>query len=702
MSSSEGSLDRWFRQQREKEGNSVLLEDALLGGSFSKYYSHRLRLFLLRTFFVCALHFLEVRVLLSAFQDFQFFKALGFRTIILLVGTAWWAGLESMRGEIRRQKRDEKPYLIPRILSRWLSLAKRLSSLIFATAFLAALVITLETAWTPLRLYTWVCVLRLGVEILMRTYHSGVYATRRVYRPLHWILLAEAVSVGLFYLLKGYMGAWALAPLALITGGISTYISYFYLRRIYDFVGYTQAMKELKRKKARPYPFMDFKLFRRAAIAFSLFKLDSLLLLVLAFKGPSKRAGDFGIYLALILGAPLLQAAQEWGQLLYFDFKRLELDSHLHLRKRFESGLGRLPLILAALLWLPLPLMMRAILPDAGLASSGLVFLLIVPYTYLSLEVVRVFSDGHYARLLLCSAGLLGGLLATRLVPDLRASIPFLITLSVLLWIAWGALALSERISRTRFLGQHRPQPLLNWLSEVKKSKSVAVAWMRLPVDETSWRTQQLASRLAMRLAKEGGRVTILSDEKIALCVRGDFPHLQEYLLTEGAGWIEDLHVVEGPVSPSEAIDKLFAKDFSLRRSLATGASRGRAAGRDANRLFRQLFPQGLILDLTRDGHGLPAHVTASDRRELLTGAMRYIHRLPEAPERGANWDITAWGESGRLSALYAVPLKKAPSFRRLYWRRWITRRNIASAWKGGAGVAPQGLSSDTEKNENE
>jgi hypothetical protein len=676
-----GALEDWFRGRRESEEGAVLLEDALLGGSFAKYHAYRLRYFLLRTLFVCALHFVEIRILLSAFHDVAFFRALGIRTLLLLVGAAWWAALESMRGEIRAYKRDERPFLIPRVIERWMKLSRRLSIGCAAIVAACAIAVTVAGAWSPFTLFTLACGLRLAVEFSMRTYHSGVYATRRVYRPLHLILGVELLSLVGFLLLRDKFGAWSLGPLVLVTSAVSTYISYHYVRRSYDLMGYSRAIRDLVRKRTRLHK-VDLRGSLLAAASFTLFRLDSLVILAFSLGDATSSHRDFSTYLCLVLAMPLLQAAQEWGQLLYFDFKRLELDSSRHLRERFERGLQKLPALLGVALWLPLPVLYFAFLPKGPWMPLALLFALMLPHSFLSLESVRAFSDGRYLRLLGVGALLLATVAGFKLHSTDAGIGPFLVLLSVAVWAAWAALKISDARSRDSKQPLPRPIPLLTWVEALRASSGpVRCARLSVAIDEeSSWRAAKLAERLARALIRDGGHVSLVSESSILVFASGTDRGFRSQLLSLGAGWVEKLEAVEEALPAEKALEVLATEEPRLR-----GALNGRE--RDPNARFRDLFPRfGVLIELPSETAAAPSpaagKLSAGERRELLSQALRFLKKLPDRPDAGVEWDVTAWGRSGRLESIYALPVRSVPRFHRDRWRQWITQSNIRTAWK--------------------
>ena len=102
-------------------------------------------------------------------------------------------------------------------IGRWLSLALQLTLLmgVVTTAWLF-IDVAYEGVFKPAALYVFAIGLRLSIQFFTRAYHSGIYAIRRIYRPLPAILGVEVVGIAVTLPLVPFLGAWALPIGALI------------------------------------------------------------------------------------------------------------------------------------------------------------------------------------------------------------------------------------------------------------------------------------------------------------------------------------------------------------------------------------------------------------------------------------------------------------------------------------------------------
>ena len=231
-------LDRWFRRQAERDQRLVALEEALLGGRLWRYSWYRLRWFFLTYLAESASH--AVLVLVA-------FEGLGWNNFLLvvvafaastLISQFWWGALEAMRAQVRDLHRSGRPNRIPAAVGGWLAFAA-----IPAAGFgLAAI------AWTAWHLaagslgaaeaLVGVMFLRLALDLPVRAYHSGIYAMRRVYKPLRATLAPEAIALVAILALSPFAGVWALVVSTLLSTLVMTALTILYTSRVYHFLGF--------------------------------------------------------------------------------------------------------------------------------------------------------------------------------------------------------------------------------------------------------------------------------------------------------------------------------------------------------------------------------------------------------------------------------------------------------------------------------
>lgn len=482
------NLSKWVKHQEKRDENACFIESGLLGNSLLSYYTYRLKFFLVRTIVAALIFAIEVKILILGLGQEVFTYALGPRIIVGLLSAFWWACLEVMRSEIRDLKRNEKSYLIPRVIETWRTLATKLSEYIAVIGLLVIALVTLsfpEIVSGPLVLYWVSLIARSSIDISIRAYHSSVYATRRVYRPLFAILGVEILGLILFLSLKPSIGAWSVGVAAIISLIIGTWITYHYTKKTFNHLGYTKALKELKENPKPSYPLPKAITIVSSGIPLTLFRLDSIIgiLLIAHYSWVTKstqgaEAMGIGLSLAaLAVCIPILQAAQEWSQLLYFDYKKLELKSHYWLKKRFESGLKYVGITVCLCLWLLTPILTKAVDNTWAWASWQLLCLLLAT-SMCGQQAMRIFSLGSQRELLLWGISLclcLGLIYFFSNNPD---PLSVFLTISIVLFAHASAMRLISKDSPKTREGYIKAPT--QWLSSLKNQQLVHGGYIKI------------------------------------------------------------------------------------------------------------------------------------------------------------------------------------------------------------------------------
>src|SRR5439155_14963179 len=142
---------------------------------------------------------------------------------------------------------------------------------------------------------------------------SGVYALRRVYKPLWATLTPDLLGITVILALWWSAGVWALVLSSLLVTVLSTGLTLLYTRRTYHFLGFApsrEASLETLRSSLRGAGRESLA----GGAAHAVMALDSLVVLVLLYG--SKR--DSTALLVLFLAAPTIRAGFEWARILYF------------------------------------------------------------------------------------------------------------------------------------------------------------------------------------------------------------------------------------------------------------------------------------------------------------------------------------------------------------------------------------------------
>jgi len=684
-------VGRWLRRQALREQRAVYLEDALLTGRFGPYAAYRLRYFVLRYLTESLLHGVRFVVLWVAFEDRLFVAVVVVNAVASLISSFWWGSLEVMRARVRRLFQSDRARGIPEEIGGWLVLAGLASGTVVAASFvgLAVAVGAGGQGVGVFECYVAAVGLRLGLDLGARTLHSGVYAIRRVYRPLPALVAVEVVAVLAIVVAWPWMGAWSLPVATLLGAAVSTGLTVRYTVRLYRFFLWwpleLSGWRALRRLRGAP-----LRELVTAGASYALMKLDAFLVLALFWAdGERGRPGELFVFFYLL--SPTVQAGFDWAQLFYFDLKRLETARFVNLRARYDRFLARLALGLGVGFWAA-ACGLATVIQQSGLGvGCALLGPFFVSRSLLALAQIQAFSSRRYSRLLASGACLLVGIVGLGFLGgDGWTKLGGLSAVTaVVLALLW--------VSRGRPVGDPEPRRVLSpveWIRTLQRVREPArvrvaqLAWRSgrgrgglhpSAGAEAAWRQRRAAERIARRLASRGA-VTTIGPDRVAWYERGNGNGAagESWVFVAGGGLWESVASAgtcdDGPSALSAARRaNLFGEWMP---SDATCAGRLSAGGWRQH--FLKLCPGGLVYAPDEPVAAGFGRLSSREKRAVFLDAVYFAERLWPRPSRGP-FEVTALWTEDALRLIFLSP-RGVDSRRRARWVRQIREANILVA----------------------
>ncbi len=683
----ETPLERWLRRQAAREERIVVLEEALLGNRLWRYSWYRLRWFFLRYVVESAAHAVTVFLLFRGLAWDNFLLVVVATTSCALISSFWWGALETLRARVRDLHRSGSPHRIPRTIGGWLAFSLGLSGivLVFAVAW---------TAWRaadgtigPADAFVAAMALRLALDLPTRCYHSGVYAIRRVYKPLTASLAPELLGLATMLALWPVVGVWAVVVSAVLTTFLTTGVTLLYVHRVYHFLGY-KPLREARLATMRSALRGALRESLMGGLSHAVMALDALAVLALLFGAKT----DSDALLVLFLTMPTIRAGADWAQLLYFDLKRLELRLFTNLRKRFERHTLELAWLLGLLFWAAAVAITA--LFDAGsardLAPALLAFF--VARSLLAREQIQAFAEGRYVAVMTTGALCLGGLAAVGFVASGEAA-----RLGAVALVAASCALALARLSRTaRAQGEPGTTLLtLEWLrrlgnlhSPVRVGSARVVSSTggaerldaRSREDRNRWRLSQLADRTARVLGKSGAAAWIGPDRVTWFEPVGP-PRVTADLLQRMSGGLM------GEVRTTDCATGEEALLAAGREGIVGLASAHLLAAivpvdvEAARQTFADLVPDGIVYAPEEPVPEELAQLSGSELRAILVDAVAFARDL-RVGRRRSQFDVTALCSGGELRLVFVADLRTSRRSRSR-WRHVVTTLNIRGAVAG-------------------
>lgn len=682
-------VTRWLRRQSEREARTPSLEESLLGNRFWRYVVYRLRYFLVRYCATAAVHAAIVLLLYRTFSHRGFSAILAVWAGASFAESFWWGALEAMRGRIRLLHRAGKPHLVPGEIARWLSLSVQLA--LVTVAGVAAWWVWLLVAGgglDPARAYVTVLLFALAIQLVTRCYHSGIYALRRIYRPLRAIVAVELVSLAGILGLRPWLGPWGFPTAGLISTLTVSAVSLYYTRRSYRLLRLAPETRLTVRRLQLPRRGAAAELLG-GGLSFALMSLDALLVLILFGTRPA--AGRSSLFLLFFIVSPTIRAGFDWARLLYFDLKRLEIRVFRNLRRRFQRVALRLAILLGLVFWATASATGTAVLGR----SLGPVYWLLLPFflsrSLLAVAQMDAFADRAYGALLANGALCLAGLLAVGLgVRDQREALVGVAGVTLLAFLLLllrhgelrpasrnrEALALSEWLAQLRAVRDPgRVCAVRVWSEPLDRWPGTVREWEQ----RQRWRRRQLADEIAGRLRSRGS-VTLTHRGVIVWFERGDGPRRvsDEWLLRRSGGFAESIR--DAGVHPDGRAALASACRDGFLGLAFREAVRARRVVRltDVKRSFAELSPGGVVYAPDEPVPAWLAGLPSRDKRSIFGDAAAFARGFQPRVSR-SRFDVTAFCDQGELRLIFVAD-RDSDAGSAQEWHALIKQLNVEAA----------------------
>lgn len=692
-------IERWFQNYRKRRDRSELIEASLLKGSLTSYYFFRLRYFLIRTLIGAIIFSIELKILIEGFGKDFFAQSLGARTLLVLVMAFWWAGLELLRTRIREYKNEGKSFLIPKVILVWLKYSLNLSFKVLITLTLSLILLSLfapNLTFNAFGFYILTLIIRLSVDIPLRAYHSSVYATTRIYRPIYWILASEVISFILFLSLFPILGAWSVGISSLVSLGLGSSVSYYYISQSFQYLGYQSKIKYLKLKRSDQRILPKFLEIAKRAIPLTLLRLDAILIILLLVTTNFERNPQSYQQLIIIaLCIPLLYAAQEWSMLLYFDYKKFELDLFKKLRQKFSTAIKYLVFILAVCLWLLLPLL-GWICGLGWVAPSLAILALLASSSYLGQQSIRVFSLGSNKQLLFFGISLLVALLTILTLSGSLSLDTRVFLASIILTL--HALAMDIGCKDLTNNSKHLLCPPTTWLRKLKQALNpwAAIIVLESKEDQNNEKflIREVAQTLQKVFSKEKQTLSITSFSHNKIVILGEnktdpkklhdilfqsltslIPNQLKNLVvlpceTQELEELEELKELEGLENSNNKSNlwqntTLLINIAAAERRLQTCLQISKPKVSEPNEL------------VTFDFYKKNPCIPKQECPEILSGGIKYFYYLDtKRNKQGRNWLVACEEKNGTIVSLHALPKRSNKR-----WLKQFTNKCLWQAW---------------------
>lgn len=601
-------IHRWFERTGRGQTGVPSLYASLLTGRVFRYLAYRLRYPLLLATVQFAVHVAEFFLILASLGGMAAFTVMMLRAGSLIVGGAWWGLLEIMRERLREFSRSGEREAAGYEIGSWLVLAVTLTIAMTVGGATALLMLRPSGNDPVAHLYAFLVIVELAANFPVRVLHSGVYATRRVYRPRWSIFLSPAVQLAVISVGFYFYPTVAIIIAIIASNAIAIAITIHYSLETYRLIGLRPRLRTPRRPFWRMLPKIPPWLGIQTTLSGLGLRLDAVLVLaIVGIYGTNTRSFDLTAAVAswrhvdtfrfFYLVLPLFRGSYESAGIFYFDFVRLRSVSALHeFRRLFFHRLLCVAPLASLYFWALAAALAMLVLQDVPLTFLLALIPLFVVRSVIGIYQIRLFAEGRFGIHLITMLFLVVLLWLVWIKPN-PASDLIQITAAMILQLI---LLINLQHLRDR---RYPPLPTVlsvgDWLrSLVREQVPVRVGDLTIP-ESTTAKQRSAAVRLIRQSFDGTGHVAFRSPTKVMYYQRttddtiNASPHLVLQAVSGGA-------VTRGSSTPMPSADGREA--FRVWQSTVDIAATP-ADLADVVRRFHSLFPNGIALDLqTLDG----------------------------------------------------------------------------------------------------
>jgi len=674
------SLEHWFRNQLERDKSLVSLEDALLSGRFAQYFVYRLRLFSSRLLVTGLLHVIEFLILRFTLTHEVFVAALMFRLACGIIAGWWWGGLEIMRNEVRALRDDQATYRIPVALAPWMSASLVYGACTLILVFGWVILDASSVGWefNVFHLYVFAVGFRLSVSFVVRAFHSGVYAIRRIYRPFVSTIAADVFAFVGTLVLWPLLREWALPTMLILSGLLVSSLTLVFTSRAYELTGLFPSRPRMDRATLTILQTTISRSFLRAGCANAFVQLEGALVFVL-FPFTGSHAETDLVFLVMYCVSPFVRASREWAQLLYFDFKRLDLQALTCFKKRFEQSALWTSHLIAISVWLVSSILATLVLR----VNLGLLYLLLLPFflirSQLAVHQIRAFVEQRFV-VLVGSGFMIGAAALVMQGGDLSGNGRILVLTCVLV-----AATIWLQLTRPRSKDADNLSGVFSlpvWLSKLQQlNEPVRIRSVRFAGCVNDAVVENVAREILEQLGSDGS-VTIAGRKRITwfeLVASKQAPS-NKWIISLGAGLLENMRTTEAFDCGQSVICAATAGNLRDCLTLRNSQESASFSAVELQQRFTQLFPHGMFHDVGAGTADSFHQLSSADRREVMNGALEHSKNPFKANWRN-KYDVTTFCIDGEIRQIFCVD-RRENKRSRATWRAFINSVNSCSAIK--------------------
>jgi hypothetical protein len=667
-------IEDWFAKKADRAKEIISIYEGILSKDFYIYIFFRLQYFLYSTLIKTGIRAVEFYFLFYFVTSAASLNIVLFRMLGLILSGLWWGILESLRTQLRLDRKTGEREKLPVTVQYWLTL-----SFCVAAAILFLGILVFIDAWTLQKFqlsrleyfYAGAILIQLAVSIVVSTVHSSIFALTRINRPLLSVSMAQIIGLIALIALYPITKEYTLAIAYVIEGVATITIMLYYTLRM------DRVLMLLPKAAIRWEGFLNFlksiatpELFL-AGLASLLFALQPLFIYLIIEEGPEKLTYSMAMLIFLI--APQINETFNWTHLFYFDMKKLAQPGMRHFEQYMHDKLKVVAFLVGLGAWVISAVVITLFYPHQFFISTLLLLPIFLVRSWNAHREMQFFCDFHYLNAIISGLVFAVCALTWEAIPHSMGIVENLIFVLCLFLLCSVFLYVIKPITTIKQEKIVSALDFHQWLSLVKSTPSpVCLFYLQLN-DRSKGKLEHILIR---RLSEYGlvcspGRMRLLVAWNTASSDSIDSLYVK--IISLAAGHIVRLQHCDICSNGSDAIQQGINNGFlpaphPLLLSDAEIISN-----------FKKQFPDGQFVAIDSTDTESQIHLLTANEFGGFSLALRQHFRSPyELGYFPGNY-VLASTQQGQISHAFIIPENKVERSDVVNWKNYLLSNNVTA-----------------------
>ena len=664
-------LNHWLKQQQNSNQRFVSLQDLFFSQKKNAYLLYRVKLFnlqyLIHYAFFCTFYVSNYRGMSS--RSFSIVALLYLVQKVMI--NFWWGAIETMRTQVRYDKDAHKTIELELCIGNYLLLSLILAILLLLVNYwVGSLYIESTNPDFLVQHFILFFSICLPILLVVKTFHSGIYAITRVIRTPLSIITPDLLGLISLLLLYPMISLQASLYAMIVQSLAGLILQLKFVSRMYRFYDVWPKLPTARQfiRWLKTFPILEFFI---AGLSFVFIHADIVLIAIFTFFMQTGMISN-QLFAVLFLIHPPITASTEWAILFYFDRKHIRLNDFKKMMTFYDISIGKAASAFAFFYWfIAFMATLLIISPEATLSLIVLLPFFIVKSKLANLEV-KAFSYNYYLKLLFVNAWFLF-VCAMLFFMGIPLLYDYLIVLTaIVVGIKLLQKPLFKKIRRP--IIYKLPITFFSFLHCLNEPSELPLTVYYLSFISSIQQHQKfyILGMIASNFLRNTEELCVISESECVFFTKNRTIHRSD-IFSVCSGLIQLIEKKE--FFCLEHLRHLALNRIGIFAKLLPPLPEKLLSTNEIKKLFFNLFPKGIYFfpepELGPEAKRMPIE----DSRELYMKAFNYLFYIQDP--RSTAYNIDLYHLNNQIEGIFAIPNREYSEQRIQYWHSFLLAQNL-------------------------